>query len=74
MDQVDQIDQIDQMDQMDQIDQIDQMDQIDQIDHDLDHLEPTCSDETLMRDPRSTDPTQETCARSRRLYGSHPAT
>ena len=59
----------------DQIDQIDHdVDQIDQIDHDLDHLDPNLPLGDVVQDLYGTDPTQETCARSCRLYSSHPAT
>ena len=56
-----------QIDQIDQIYQIDQIDQIDQIGHDLPLRD-------VVQDLYSTDPTQEICARSCRLYGSHAAT
>ena len=43
-------------------------------DHDLDHLVPNMPLRDVVQDLYSTDPTQEACPRSCRLYGSHPAT
>ena len=48
--------------------------QIDQIDDDLDNLDPNLPLWDVVQDLHSTGPTQETCPRSCRLYGSHPAT
>ena len=43
-------------------------------DHDLDRLDPTLPfSSDVVRCPYSTDPTQETCARSCTLYGPDPA-
>ena len=46
--------------------------QVDQIDHDLDDLNPNLPLGHVVLDLYSTGPTQAICARSRRLYGSHP--
>ena len=47
--------------------------QVDQIDHDLDDLDTNLPLRDAVQDLCSTDPTQETCVRSWRSYGSHPA-
>ena len=44
-----------------------------QTDHDLHHLDPNLPLH-VVQDLHSTDPTQEICAKSCRLHGSHPAT
>ena len=46
----------------------------DQIDHDLDHLDINLPLWDVVQDLHSTDPTQETCPTSYRLYGIHKAT
>ena len=48
----------------------DQIDQIDQIDNDLDHLYPTLLLWYVVQDLCGTDPTQEACTTSCRLYGA----
>ena len=45
-----------------------------QTDPDLDHPDPNLPLIDYVRDLYSTDPTQETCPRSCRLYGYHPET
>ena len=70
---VSQIDQIDHdLDQMYQIHH--DLDHLDQIEHDLHHLYPNLPLQDAVRDAYSTHPTQESCPRSCRLYGSRPAT
>ena len=43
-------------------------------DHTLDHVDPSLPLWDVVQDLYSTDPSQETCPRSCRLYGSHAAT
>ena len=70
-----QIDQTDRTDHdTDQIYQTDRTDQTDQTDHDLDHLDLSLPLWDVVQDLYGTDPPHETRPRSRRLYGSHPAT
>ena len=45
--------------------------QIDQIDHDLDHPDPNLAFWGVVQDLFSTDPTQETCPPSCRLFDAH---
>ena len=45
-----------------------------QIDHDLDHLDHNLPLVDVAKDLYRTDSSQETCRRSCRLYGPHPAT
>ena len=48
--------------------------QTNQIDHDQDHPDPNLPFWGAVQDLYSTDPTQGTCPRACRLYGSHPTT